>query len=227
MENQKKRIPFGHILIAARYLLPLFSAFVFVVVGFLNIVYIDGFTARYHTSLWQLYFNVFSVAQKHFATGGTAQGDELFTLLVIGSVVGLVVLAVALGLICLAAITAYRALRAEKTSEVCRRMKMIHRVAFPNRFCLFLPQLLLIIPTLYANFYAAVSEYYALTGLAEVLTVRVNLPLMIQGVLAALTLVVAILSPRYERATELDMYTFYQSEEPCEDDPDEDDPDEE
>ena len=140
---------------------------------------------------------------------------------------GLVVLAVALGLICLAAITAYRALRAEKTSEVCRRMKMIHRVAFPNRFCLFLPQLLLIIPTLYANFYAAVSEYYALTGLAEVLTVRVNLPLMIQGVLAVLTLVVAILSPRYERATELDMYTFYQSEEPCEDDPDEDDPDEE
>ena len=112
-------------LVYARYLLPLFSSLVLIVSGFLNIVcgLING--EVYTPALWTLYQNVFVEGHKYFGTAGSQRGSELFTSWIVGSVVGLLLLLIALALMLLATVTALRAFRKGHACEESNRMKIV------------------------------------------------------------------------------------------------------
>lgn len=211
--RQKMRRALPYAVVYARYLLPLASALFLIVSGFFYAVRGVNVGRYYEVSIWRLYFNTFTGTHAYLGTAGNVRADGLYTALAIGAVVGTLILLLALFLNTLAAVTALRAFRAGEKSDVAHRMKIKFKIAFPNRLCLFLSNLLLIVPVLYPHFYSAISANYMLVGATNVFYVTLNRPLIVLIILSALTLIVAIISKRYEQRKKMDMFAIYREEE--------------
>ena len=206
--RQKLRRTLPVAIVYARYLLPLLSAAVLLISGFLYAVRGVNVGRYYEVSIWRLYANTFSGVHDYLGTEGNMRADGLYTTLSIGAIVGILVLILAVFLNVLAAVCALRSFRAGEKNDVTYRMKIKFNIAFPNRFCLFLANLLLLVPAAYPNFYSSVSQNYMLVGATNVFYVTLNRPLIVLGVLALLTLVLAIVSARYEKRKHMDMFDF-------------------
>lgn len=210
--RQKLRCALPYAVVYARYLLPVVSMLFLIVSGFFYAVQGVNVGVYYEVSIWRLYANTFTGTHAYLGTDGNVRADGLYTALSIGAIVGILILLLALFLNVLAAVTALRAFRAGEKSDEAHRMKMKFKIAFPNRLCLFLSNLLLIVPVLYPNFYSAISANYMLVGATNVFYVTLNRPLIVLAVLSALTLLVALVAKRYEVRKKMDMFDIYREE---------------
>ena len=84
--------------------------------------------------------------------------------------------------------------------------KMIFKIAFPNRICLFLSNALVLLPTLYPHFLSFVGSRFLLVGDEDVVYVLLNRPLIAVGVMTVLSLVLALAIPRLERRKRMNMF---------------------
>ena len=211
--RQKLRRALPYAVVYTRYLLPLLSTLFLIISGFIYAVRGVNVGTYYEVSIWRLYVNTFTGTHNYLGTDGNVRADGLYTTLAIGAAIGVLILLIALFLNVLAAFTALRAFRAGKDSEIAHRMRVIFKIAFPNRICLFLSNLLLIVPVLYPNFYSSVSANYMLVGATNVFYVTLNRPLIVLCVLSVLTLVIAFVAKRYEIRKKMDMFDVYREEE--------------
>lgn len=196
----------AELLIVARYLLPLVSALALLVISLFYNVRMVSIGKRYEGSLARLLVN--TLVGTHDYLGGELKAAKttFYALLSGGSLVCMLCYLVALFFAGLAAYTACRAFRAGHESEESNRYKLIFKVAFPNRVCLFLSNALLLIPTLYPHFLSFIGSRFLLIGDEAVVYVLVNRPLIITGVMTALSLVLALAIPRLERRKKMNMF---------------------
>ncbi len=210
MQHFKRVLPSA--LVIARYLLPVLSLLVLLVMSCLYTVRGAMLGERYEISLIRLYGNTFSGTHRYLSTDGTSAGNTLYAALSIGAIVGVLCFLIAAFLTVLAAVTALRAFRAGHASEESNRMKLIFKVAFPNRICLFLSNLLLLVPAAFPHYYSYIGSRYVTVGGNAILYVIRNRPLIVLAVLAALTLLLALIIPRYERARHMNMFLVTREE---------------
>ncbi len=196
----------------ARYVLPLFTALLSFLLGcFYNVgVIMDGRDATMSTV--RLYVNTL-IGTHDYLGGKMAAGRTWFYgILSAGAIVGILLFLASLFLAGLAAYTAVCAFRAGRDSEESNRMKMIFKVPFPNRVWLYLSNLLVLLPLLYPHFVSFVGRQFLTIGGEEVIFVMWNVPLIVCGALCLVTLGLALLIPRTERAKHMNMFLLYHKE---------------
>ena len=200
---------FPVILIWARYLMPLITGVTLIVMSILYTVQGAMLGRRYEVSLLRLYANTFGGTHDYLGTEGTSAGNALYSALSIGAILGTLFFLVALFLAGLTAYTACRAFLAGEGSEENTRMKKLFKVAFPNRLCLFLSGVLFIVPALFPQYYSYISSRYVLVGGESVFYVMLNRPLIAMIALNVITLILALLIPKYERSKRMNMFAVH------------------
>lgn len=198
------RLP--ELLIWARYLLPALCVLcVFVMGFFFNVRFISGRITQ-ELSVWRLYANTF-VGMHEYLGGNIKTGRSwFFGILVTGAIAGILCFLAALFFAGLAAYTAVRAFRAGQESKESDRMKLIFKIAFPNRVCLYLSHLLILPPLLYPHFVSLVGSYFLAIGVGGVIFILLNRPLIVAGAFCLVTLVLALIIPRFERRKKMNMF---------------------
>ncbi len=187
----------------ARYALPVLSALVLFAMGWCYNVNAARVGNVYELSLWRLHFNTLSHARAEFAQSASS---GFYTVLSVAAAISLFCFALATALVCFALFCAIEALRQPKDSERQNRKKMLFRVIFPNRVCAFLPSVLLVVPTFYPHFVSLVGSRFLEVGGEEMLFLLSNPPLVVMGVLTLLTLVLAVLEPRFARRKGMNLF---------------------
>ena len=203
-ERLKKAIPY--IAIYARDLLPVFTGVLLLAFSFLDWVYFYMQGSLYKMSLFSFYQRTLTSSLEYVGGTTTAQTNGFYGLLSVGAVVGILLYLVALFLAVLAAVTAIRAFRAGHESEESNRMKVIFKIAFPNRRWLFISNLLVLIPAAYPHFVSLVGSRFLAIGGENVIFILLNRPLIVVGGLVLVTLILAILIPRLERRKKMNMF---------------------
>ena len=204
-----KRLP--EALVWARYLMPALCVLVVLVLGFFyNVRFLEGRLTK-ELSLWRLYANTFVGAHEYLGGSTKAGSSWFFGLLVAGAIVGILCLLVALFFAGIAAYTACRAFLAGHASEKSDKMKMIFKIAFPNRTWLYVSQLFLLVPLAYPHFVSFVGSRFLAMGVGDAIFILLNRPLIVAGVLSFVTLVLALVTPRYERRKKMNMFLLYQA----------------
>lgn len=200
------RANWAQLLIWARYMLPLLSAVSLFVLSLFYNVRMVSVGKRYEGSLARLLIN--TLTGTHNYLGGELKADKtaFYSLLSGGALVSILCYLIALFFAGLAAYTAFRAFRAGHESEESNRYKMIFKIAFPNRICLFLSNALVLLPTLYPHFLSFVGSRFLLVGDEDVVYVLLNRPLIAVGVMTVLSLVLALAIPRLERRKRMNMF---------------------
>ena len=201
-------------LILARYAWPLLTALTLLVMAwFYNIPAVrEG--QGYQLSLIRLYGN--TLAGTHAYLGGVtaAEKTRLLALLSVGAILGIFLYLVGLFFAGLAAYTAFRAFLAGEDTEA-DRFKLIFKIAFPNRVCLFLSNALLILPALFPHYYTAVSAHFLTVSKEVTFYLLFDPPLLVVGVMTAVSLVLALLIPRWERQKRMNMFLLSRMELPA------------
>ena len=209
---QRVRAHLPSVAIWARYLLPPLTLLtLFVMSFFYNVkVYVGG--AQDEVSILRLYINTFKGTHSYLGGATTAGGAWFYGIVTAGAVVGVLCFLIALFLTGLATYTAVRAFLAGHESEESDRMKLIFKIAFPNRVWLFLSELFLLFPLLYPNFFSAVGKRFLAIGGGNVIFVMLNRPLIVGAILLVLTLALALIIPRYERRRKMNMFLLHRTE---------------
>ncbi len=197
------------VLVWARYLLPAVTAITLVVTGFFKTV---RFAYRAPISLWRLIWNTLVGARDYLGGEMQAAKSWFFGILSVTALAELLLTLVALFLVGLAAYTAIRAFTAGYKSEQSNRAKLAFKVAFPNRACLYLSDLLLVLPALYPHIFSYISTRFLLMGGEEVVYVIANPMLIVMGACALVTLVLAVVTYRFERRLHMNMFVLHREE---------------
>ena len=203
----KRRLPI--LAIYLRYLLPAFTVVFSLIYGFFyNVEFLSG-GATGELSINRLYVNTFVGMHNYFGGATSAGRTSFYVLLTLGAAVGILLFLVAAFYAFLAAITAVRAFRYGYESEESDRMKLIFKVAFPGRKTLFFTNLLILIPLWYPHYFSMIGRHFLAIGGEDVIFVLHNSPLVVAGVLLALTLLLALIIPRFERRKKMNMFLLH------------------
>lgn len=203
------RLP--EVLIWARYLLPAAGVLTVLVLGFFyNVRFISGRITQ-ELSVWRLYANTFVGMHRYLGESAKAGRSWFYAILVAGAIVGILCFLAALFLAGLAAYTATRAFLAGQESEKSDKMKLIFKIAFPNRVWFFLSHLLMLIPLLYPHFVSAVGSYFLAVGGGSVIFILLNRPLIVAGAFCFASLVLALVIPRFERRKRMNMFLLHRA----------------
>lgn len=205
LEVWKKRLPV--IAIYARYFLPVLTALVLLILSCCDLVYFYMVGASYKMSLFAFLKSTLSAAIAYVGEGNGDYG-AFYAVQTIGAVIFIAIHLLAIFFSVFAAVTACRAFRAGHESRESNRMKIAFKIAFPNRIALFLANLTLILPTLHPYYFAAVGK--AFDGGSALLFIAQNVPLIVVGVLLALTLALAMVTPRFERRKKMNMFLIFE-----------------
>ena len=209
-----------------RYLLPAFVVVLSLVRGFFyNVEFISG-GATGELSLNRLYFNTFAGMHDYFGGATSAGRTSFYVLLTIGAVLGILFFLAAAFFAFLAAITAVRAFRAGWESKESDRMKLIFKIAFPGRKMLFFTNLLILLPLCYPYYFSFIGRRFLAIGGEDVIFVTHNSLFWGACVLCVLTLILALVIPRYERRKKMNMFLLnhaIETEPESENEKDEDD----
>lgn len=196
----------------ARYILPAVTALVAVVLSCCYAVKVAAGGKTYEAATVRLYANTFTSARAFVTKEATNVSGGFYGLLTTGAVVGILIGLIAVFLAVLGAVTAIRAFRAGHESELGNRMKVIFKIAFPNRICYFLSQLLLIVPLLYPEYLSLVGRHFMLVGGKSVIFVMLNRPVIVVGVLMVIDLILAVVISRLERQQKMNMFLIFHPE---------------
>lgn len=196
-------------LILARYVWPLLAPLTFFVLGWFYNVRAARGGMFYRISTWRLLAN--TIAGTHEYLGGETVEVKTWFYGILSAIAILCFLAFLLSLFfsVLSAYTALRAFRAGHESEESNRMKLIFKVAFPNRLGLFLPELFILLPAAYPYLYSFVSSRFLMMGGETVIYVFSNPPLIVVSVMLIISLALALAIPRYERRKKMNMFLLW------------------
>lgn len=197
------------VLIWARYLLPVATALALIVMGFFKTV---RFAYRAPISLWRLVWNTLVSARDYLGGERQASKSWFYGILTGITLAELLLALAAMFLVGLAAYTAIRAFVSGYRSERSNRAKLIFKIAFPNRFCLYLSNLLLLLPAAHPHIFSYVSTKFLLMGGGEVVYVISNPMIIVIGACTLATLVLAIVTYRHERLLHKNMFVLYRDE---------------
>ena len=210
-ERFKKSLPF--VAIYARYLLPVLMGVLLLAFSFLDWVYFYMQGSRYKMSLFSFYQRTLTSSLDYVGGKTAANSDGFYAMLSVGAVVGILFYLVALFFAVLAAVTAIRAFRAGHESEQSNRMKVAFKIAFPNRICLFLSNVLFLVPTLFPEYFSAVGRHFMMVNKKEIIYTETNVLLFVMLGLTLVTLTLALLIPRLERQKKMNMFLVYHPDE--------------
>ncbi|MBQ9098429.1 MAG: hypothetical protein IJY50_03275 [Clostridia bacterium] len=199
--------------IYARYLLPAIMGLVSLVLGCLYLVRVAQSGARAEVSLVRLYLNTFVGAHNYLGGTTNETANWFYGLLVTGAIVGIVLYLLAMGLAIFVAVAAVRAFRAGHESEESNRMKLLFKIVFPNRICLFLSHLLLLVPLLFPEYFSCIGKHFLLIGGESVIYVMLNRPLIVAAVMLVLILALAVGINPYERRKKMNMFLLWHPDE--------------
>lgn len=219
-ERLKKAMPY--VAIYARYLLPLLTGVLLFAFSFLDWVYFYMQGSRYKMSLLSFYQRTLTSSLEYVGGKTAADSKGFYGLLSVGAIVGILLYLVALFFAGLAAVTAIRAFRAGHESKESNRMKVAFKIAFPNRMCLFLSNVLFLVPTLFPAYFAAVGRHFMLVGKKEIIYTETNILFFVILGLTAITLALALAIPRLERQKKMNMFLVFHPDEDEEQDEEED-----
>ena len=214
-ERLKKAMPY--VAIYARYLLPLFTGVLLLAFSYLDWVYFYMRGSRYKMSLFSFYQRTLTSSLEYVGGKTTAASNEFYGILSGGAVVGILFYLVALFFAVLAAVTAIRAFRAGHESEQSNRMKVAFKIAFPNRVCLLLSNVLFLVPTLFPEYFSAVGRHFMLVDKKEIIYTETNVLFFVILGLTLITLALALLIPRLERQKKMNMFLVWHPDEDGED----------
>ena len=207
----KKKLPV--ILIWARYLMPLFTGLILLVMSIMYTVRGVMERRRDEFSLFRMYMGVFKSTHQYLGTEGDAALDTFYGAMSVGALVGTFFFIVALFLACFVAYTSCRAFAAGEGSEVNTRMKKLFKVLFPNRLCLFLASTLFVIPALLPEYYSYVSSRFVNVVGESAFYTMLNRPLIVMVALCVLTLLLSLVIGKFERSKRMNMFVIQTSDE--------------
>ena len=118
--------------------------------------------------------------------------------------------------------TAIRAFRAGHESEASNRMKVIFKIAFPNRVCLFLSNVLFLVPVLFPEYFGAVGRHFMMVDKKEIIYTETNILFFVILGLTLITLALSLTIPRLERQKKMNMFLVYHPDEDAEEDEEDD-----
>ncbi len=211
---------FAEIAIWTRYALPVLSVAVLFVMGWFYNVRSVSVGVRYHVSLWRLYGSTLSGTHTYLGGKTVMAKSWFYGLLSVGAIVGILCFLLAAFFAVLAFYTAFHSFRAGKDSEQAGRMKVIFKIAFPNRACLFLSNALLLVPTLFPHLVSFVGSRFLVVSGEKTMFVLSNPVLVTVGALLAVTLVLSLVIPKYERRKKMNMFLL---DHPCQEQEEQDD----
>lgn len=223
-ERVKKALPY--VAIYARYLLPLLTGVLLLVFSFFDWIYFYMQGSLYKMSLFSFYQRTLTSSLAYVGGKTTASSNGFYGMLSVGAIVGILFYLVALFFAGLAAVTAIRAFRAGHESKECNRMKVAFKIAFPNRVCLFLSNVLFLVPTLFPEYFSAVGRHFMLVDKKEIIYTETNVLFFVILGLTLLTLALAFAIPRLERQKKMNMFLIWHPEEDEEHDDEEEDEEE-
>lgn len=197
-------------LVWARYLLPLATAIAVLILGCFKTV---RFAFHKPISLFRLMWNTLISARAYRAGETTAARDWFYGMLAGVTIVDILLSLLAIFLVALAAVAACRAFVAGHKSEQSNRAKLAFKIAFPNRFCLYLSDLLLLVPALYPHLFSLISTRFLRIGNESAVYVVSNPALIVVGVSLVVTLALSIAIPRLERRLHMNMFLLHRTEE--------------
>ena len=218
-ERVKKVLPY--IAIYARYLLPLLTGVLLLVCSFFEWIYFYMQGSLYKMSLFSFYQRTLTSSLAYVGGTTAAKSNWFYGMLTAGAVVGLLVYLVALFLAVLAAVTAIRAFRAGHESEESNRMKIAFKIAFPNRVCLFLSNVLFLVPTLFPAYFAAVGRHFMMVGKKEIIYTEKNILFFVVLGLTLIMLALSFAITRFERQKKMNMFLVFHPDEDEEEDEEE------
>lgn len=203
------------LLIRVRYLFPLVTGALLFCLSFGDLFEFYQYASVSTISIFGLYGATFKTAFLAFGrvTDGSAVWYAILQLL--GAVVGSVSFLLAIGFSILAAVTALRTFSRRPNDPEGNRMKVIFKIAFPNRVCLFLANAAYVIPFLFPYYFSFVLErFYSMGVEPEVpIYIKSNPCFWVAVVMTVITLVLAIATPRYERRRRMNMFLVEHDEE--------------
>ena len=204
-------------LILARYLLPALSALLLLAFSFADQVYFFMEGRLCFDDLFTFYKSSLEHAFDYWTAGAAdAQKDWIYGVLTAAAAVGILSYLGAAFFAAWGAVTAVIAFRHGHESEESNRMKLIFKVAFPNRLGLFLPELLILLPAAYPYLYSFVSSRFLMMGGETVIYVFSNPPLIVVGAMLVVSLALALAIPRYERRKKMNMFLLWHEDDPSE-----------
>lgn len=192
----------SRILLLARYLLPVLTGAVLLILSFFYNVYYYQLGERYVQSLFHFYSGTFT-AMKNYLGGTGADAGAFYTWLTLGALVGVLCLILALTLSVFALLPVLRAfLRMPAARE-----KLRFKILFPNRVCLFLSGCLYLPAALFPHYFAWVCRRAGES--ADLIFVEANVPLIVTAALTFLTLALAFYTVQMEKKEpRLDPFTL-------------------
>ena len=202
----RKNVPV--VLIWARYLFPLLSCVILFALSFGDLFEFYQSSTVGTISIFGLYGATFQTVFSAFGeiTSGTVLWYAILQLL--GAIIGLLAFLLFIGFAILAAITACRAFCHGPEDPTANRMKVIFKVVFPNRICLFLANALALVPFLFPYYFSFVLERFYNMGVEPEMPIYIksNPCFWIALGLTVITLVLALVIPRYERRRRMNMF---------------------
>ena len=196
-------------LVWTRYLLPFATALAVIVMGCFKMV---RFAFHKPMSLFRLMWNTLVSARAYRAGETNAATDWFYGVLAGVTIVDILLTLLALFFVVLAAAVACRAFWMGHESKESNRAKLLFKIVFPNRACLYLSNLLLLAPVLYPHLFSFVSTRFLRIGNESAVYVISNPALIVVGASLLLTLAIAIAIPRFERRLQMNLFLLHHAE---------------
>lgn len=179
------RLHLTQILLFARYLLPVLTGLILLVLSAFYNVYYYQLGTRYVQSLFHFYSGTFS-AMKNYLGGGSTGTGAFYAWLTVGAVIGVLCFILALTL----AVFAFLPSLATFRGLPAVREKLRFKILFPNRICLFLSSCLYLPAAWYPQYFARVCRRAGES--AELIFMEANVPLIVTAGLTAITLALTV-----------------------------------
>lgn len=193
----------------ARYLFPALTGILLVALSFFYLVrYYQGGEA-YVQTLFRFYYNTLSASHKYLSGGNTQAGkNALYGWLTAGAVGGIFLYLLGMFFAVFALILFLRAFREKEETPAARRAKVLFKIVFPNKVCLFLSNCLFLPVAMFPGYFSMVAARVAGSSRREVLFIEQNIPLLVTGIMTALTFLLAVFAAVRGKEEHLDPFTL-------------------
>lgn len=196
-------------LVILRYLLPVFSAAVLLILGFFHNVFASRGGEELGVSLLPLWANSIKAARAYLLEGDAAAGGKAFYRMILFSACTVAVLFLISLLSSLFALYVLRRVmraRAENDRKGEREAKILLRAFLPNRAWLFVANLLVLPLALFPEIFSFVCGRFLAASKGQALYIRFNVIAVAVLVLLLTVLAVAVFEHRLSRSVGLDLF---------------------
>ena len=203
-------------LIFARYLLPLFSALLLPILGVFYNVSSLQLGRRVQVSVLQLWFNTVKATRAYLLGGDVvASTRNFYVFLSVGAVLVAVLFLVSLLFAAFALFVLYRTVRAaargDKTAQ--REAKILLKAFLPNRVWMAITNVLVLPLALFPELFSFICGRFLTISGSNAIYIRCNVTAIVIAVLCLISLVLAVINRKWERAQGLDLFFVEEEDE--------------